>query len=181
MAWPLHYGLGVRRTGGFTLIEVMIVVAIVGILAAILILNFTGQPKRVKSRSEVNAMFGELHRVEGEYILERGAYYATGVDDGDIFPASPAQTAQTVGTLPDEWIELKVQVHSEKLYCGYVVAAGVGADPIPSFAEDFGMEQPSGSWYALYAECNQDGNSSVNGKFFSSSVDMTIQRQDETK
>jgi prepilin-type N-terminal cleavage/methylation domain-containing protein len=171
----------VRRTGGFTLVEVMITVAIIGILAALLIVTFNDAPKKTRSKSEVQAMFTALHNAEAEYMLERGSYYSTGSDEGDIHPASPTTSAQDVYPVPAEWEELKVDPAREQLYCGYVVVAGKGTDPIPGFASDFGMEQPTVSWYALYAECNQDGNASLNAVFFSSSTDVSMQFTNETK
>ena len=160
--------------------EVMITVAIIGILAGILIISFNDAPKKAKAKSEVNAMFAELHNREAEYKLEHGVYYSTGGDEGDIFPDSPSTTAQDATSLPDEWLDLKVSPASEKLYCGYVAIAGTKDDPIPGFAEDFGMDQPTVGWYVLYAECDQDGSSTLNGTFFSSSIDVTMQYQNET-
>jgi prepilin-type N-terminal cleavage/methylation domain-containing protein len=170
----------VRRTGGFTLVEVMITVAIIGILAGILILTFNDAPKKAKSKSEVQAMFAEFHSREAEYMLERGTYYSTGADEGDIYPSSPTTAAQDIDE-PDEWLELKLDPAREQLYCGYVAIAGTKDDPIPAVAEDFGMEQPTSSWYVLYAECNQDGSATENAIFFSSSTDISMQFINETK
>jgi prepilin-type N-terminal cleavage/methylation domain-containing protein len=169
----------VRRTGGFTLVELIITVAIIGIVAGILVYSLNNQPKRVKSRAEVQAMFGAFHAAEAAYNLEKGTYYSTGTDEGDIFPSTLSDQAQDVATLPDEWLTLRVQTDRGKLYCGYVAVAGAADDDIPGFAEDFGMVQPVGSWYALYAECDMDGNGTLNGTFFSSSTDVEVQRRNE--
>jgi prepilin-type N-terminal cleavage/methylation domain-containing protein len=173
-------GRSVRRDEGFTIVEVMIVVAIIGILAGIMIFAFTGQTNRVRSKSEVQAMFAELHRVEGEYATEHGTYLATGADASDIFPGSPSTTAQDVTAPPTEWTTLHVSPQSTKLYCGYVVAAGAADDDIPDFATDFGMTQPTGNWYAMFAECNQDNNATLDATFFASSTDTKMQSRNES-
>jgi prepilin-type N-terminal cleavage/methylation domain-containing protein len=170
----------VRRTGGFTLIEVMITVAIIGILTTVLVFSFTSQPRRVKSRTEVLAMFAAMHAAEAGYSLEHGTYYSTGSDSTDVFPATPAQSGQTVGTVPDEWDTLRLSATSEKLFCSYVAVAGTASDTLPDFSDYYGMVQPIGSWNALNAECDMDGSSTLNGTFFSSSVDPTMQRRNET-
>ena len=158
----------------------MITVAIIGIVAGLLVYSLNGQSKRVKGKSEVQAMFQEMHRAQSEYALEHGRYLSTGTDAGDIFPDGISDQLQDVGTRPDEWITLKLQPTSAKLYCGYVAVAGDADDSLPAFADDFGMVQPPGNWYALYAECDMDGSSTLNGTFFSSSVDSKMQRRDET-
>ncbi|MEW5946422.1 MAG: prepilin-type N-terminal cleavage/methylation domain-containing protein [bacterium] len=51
---------GTRKTGGFTLIELMIVVAIIGLLAAILIPNFI----RARDRAQFNSCVGALSSIK---------------------------------------------------------------------------------------------------------------------
>lgn len=64
-----------RKEQGFTLIELMIVVAIVGILAAIAIPNFVGMQKRAKT-TEAKSNLGEIWTLQEAYRAENDTYVA---------------------------------------------------------------------------------------------------------
>ena len=164
-----------RSQRGITLIELMVAVAILGILAGALVLNFMKPTRKVKTGSEANAVFAELHRGQHQYNLENGVYLSA--------PAHPDpggdEKPVDIGTMPDEWLTLKVQLNQTKLYCQYTIDAGTLDDAIPTYAEDFGMSQPASNWYTLYATCNADGKDAVNAEYFASSVDATLKKKNE--
>src|SRR5512140_1869540 len=75
-----------RRTSkksGFTLVEIMIVVAIIGLLAAIAIPNFV----RARAASQMNACVNNLRQIDGakqQYLLEKGD--AAVLNKGNLTP-----------------------------------------------------------------------------------------------
>lgn len=66
-------GQSMRRNEGFTLIELMIVVAIIGILAAIAIPNFLAYQARAK-QSEAKSNLAAIHTGETAYFAENNQY-----------------------------------------------------------------------------------------------------------
>jgi type IV pilus assembly protein PilA len=77
------------RRGGFTLIELMIVVAIIGILAAIAIPNFIRFQLKAKS-SEGKTNLAAIRTAEESYFAEYGSYVSS-----DPSPAAVADNNKT--------------------------------------------------------------------------------------
>ena len=99
-----------NRKSGFTLVEIMIVVAIIGLLAAIAIPNFV----KARTTAQKNACIANLKQIEGakeQWALENKATQgatadasSTGVPaylKNSVLPQCPAggtYTLQTIGT-----------------------------------------------------------------------------------
>ena len=74
-----------RKQEGFTLIELMIVVAIIGILAAIAIPNFLQY--QLKSRqSEAKTNLQAIKTSEVSFQAERGCYIGVNAEVGSVCP-----------------------------------------------------------------------------------------------
>lgn len=74
-----------NRKSGFTLVEIMIVVAIIGLLAAIAIPNFI----RARTKSQQNACINNLRQIDGaiqQWALESKAAATTPVAEANIAP-----------------------------------------------------------------------------------------------
>jgi prepilin-type N-terminal cleavage/methylation domain-containing protein len=77
--------LKTNRKSGFTLVEIMIVVAIIGLLAAIAIPNFV----RARQTSQTNACINNLRIVDAakqQWGLEKGQLTTASPQSSDIVP-----------------------------------------------------------------------------------------------
>lgn len=106
-----------KKSSGFTLIELMIVVAIIGILAAIAIPNFMNYQCKAK-QSEAKSNLGTIRTIEEAYRAEHDTYttsltglgfsttgtprysYSVTAADGTTFSA---QATGTINSATDTW------------------------------------------------------------------------------
>ncbi len=167
-----------RRDGGFTLVELMVAVAILGILTGVLVLSMTGSTNKVRTTSEAGSVFSELHRAQSQYRVENPGYFSTGDDETDLWPENPGRFAQDATDPPASWDAGHAKPEAGKLHCGYVAIAGAAGDPLPAIADEFGMTEPTSSWYVLYGECDVLGDA-IKAKYFSSSQDISLQKTGE--
>ncbi len=77
--------INTSRKAGFTLVEIMIVVAIIGLLAAIAIPNFV----KARTTSQTNACINNLRQIDGgiqQWALEKSKSSSANVTSTDVIP-----------------------------------------------------------------------------------------------
>jgi|SRR5882724_1693802 len=173
------------REAGFTLIEMMVTVAVISILAAIALPSFFGQSRRTRAFAEVQPMFNDLRVRLEQYLQENGTYPVSAPGETSLHPATPpdGSTAAALEPLPASWQLLKVRISgADRVYCRYTWATGDAAHTaVGPQASVFGFAPPALNWYYLLAKCDMDNDSSAFSWYFASSTDPTIQKLDEGK
>ncbi len=165
---------GSRENQGFTLIELMIVVAIIGILAGLAI-NFFGRTQdKVKFDSELRAIMTELKLRQGQIQLETGSYVATGATELALHPTSPSGTEanQPLQPFPPLWNQIRFNSDMTHVYCAYVVITGLAnnATNIGPVAIALGFTAPQADWYYILAKCDADDDSGVDSFYLEAST-----------
>jgi prepilin-type N-terminal cleavage/methylation domain-containing protein len=170
---------------GFTLIELMVAVAVVGVLAAIAFPMFTRTTRKAKGDAEVGPYFQDFRLRMDQYQQERGVYPPT-IGEGTFHPAAPVARKQTLLPLPAAWTAIRFRPSSSTdVYCGYTWATGNANEagnigPIAGGAapNGFGFTAPATNWYYLLAKCNLDGVAGYS-YYFTDSVDTSIRKLNE--
>ena len=158
---------------GFTLLELMVVVVILGVLAAIVVPAWAKDSRKGRAKAEIASMFAELRYKEEAYKMDNGVYLSVA-----MCPSAPSAVPQDVTTAcAATWAALRVQPATAKLYCAYKIVSGSSAQA-PTPPSGFFMAQPAVSWFYIQATCNMDG-APGNSVYFTNSVDPTIQYSNE--
>jgi type IV pilus assembly protein PilA len=160
-----------RRARAFTLVEVMIVVAIVGILA---VLAMIGYRKWVLTAylAEAHDMVSNIRAAEESYRAENGAYLnvSTALEPPHMYPAAtPGQfktgwgSPCTTCTSTNAWSILNIETKGPLAF-GYAVVSGdVGVGTLPTITIDGASVDltnlANGPWYVVEAAGDMNGNS----------------------
>lgn len=122
-----------KSNKGFTLIELMIVVAIIGILAAIAIPNFLRFQLKSKS-SEGKVNIAAIRTAEESYLAEFGAYVAGTASPAAIPPVSKAPFVDqggfdTLGWSPEGQVFFQYEVnYASATPSAYTITAAADID-----------------------------------------------------
>ena len=160
---------------GFTLLEMMVVVTMIAILAAITVPSWIRESRKTRGDSEINAMFAELATKEEQYKVDNGVYLANA-----NCPASPTTAGvdfnATCVTAGSTWSTLRVNAPESTIRCTYSVtvgAAGTTLTPPTGFTVS---NQPVSAWYYFVGICDLDGQGGTNSTYFLSSADSVLQK-----
>ena len=171
---------------GFTLIELMIVVAVIAILAMVVVPTFLKSANKTKGKTEVTAMFAELASKEEAYKTESATN--TYLDSAAVCPAAGPQKAgynfqTSCVTTGSTWETLRINPPESKMFCAYRIVAGKRTDtltPPMGFKNSRGTlnaAEPSlaSGWWYITAECDEDRHGGTNAKYYMSSLDSKLQ------
>ncbi|MCW5806953.1 MAG: prepilin-type N-terminal cleavage/methylation domain-containing protein [Deltaproteobacteria bacterium] len=165
-----------KAQAGITMLEVMIAVAVVGILVKLALPSLAGSSRKVKGDTEVNAFMTELRMKQEQFHLENGRYLSTGTES-TMFPATAQPQQLAITTMPAEWNQLRVNLPEAQARCQYVAIAGNKlSGTIGTVAASFGFSNPGRDWYYILAHCDLDGDATVDSWYFTSSKDAAIQK-----
>lgn len=114
------------RESGFTLVELIVTVAVISILAVIALPSFVGESRKTKAFSEVQPLFNDL-RIRLEQHLQENGHYPPTVGETTWNPATPPSTTrQPLDLTMPGWLPLKLRLSGEdKVYCRYTWATGL--------------------------------------------------------
>jgi len=160
---------------GFTLLEVMITMAIIAILAAIVIPTFTSESLRAKANIEVPSFFTEMSSRQEQFKIDNGAYAST----AECPTGAPnGQERSVLGCIGagQPWQPLNMLLPKNDAYCTYESVAGSGTGTNNPLG--FNFTSPPMRWYYLVARCDMDNDGTV-ATYFQASNDSTIQKLNE--
>ena len=174
-----------RREAGFTLVELLVAVAVISILAAIAIPSFFGETRKARAKAEVTPMFNDLRIRMEQALQERGVYPDTLTENVFYPTANPDATLRALQPLPATWQAINVRISGpDAVRCGYTwvssrstngtVGPTAGNAGPKAQAAPFNFVPPATDWYYLLAKCRMDPSHTGYSWYFTSSQDSRI-------
>jgi prepilin-type N-terminal cleavage/methylation domain-containing protein len=147
-----------RRRAGFTLIELMVSVVIVGILAAVAIPSFVSYIYRSRT-TEATTFLAEIRQRQESYRAEFGQYADVTGESGAYTPDTPSSGTPRAWTTTSGWTQLGARPDGLVRF-GYLTIAGVpGEAPnAPGGGGDLGLSNPTDFWFVAQAIGDLDGD-----------------------
>lgn len=164
------------RQAGVTLLEIMVVVAVIGILAAVVVPSWVRESRKARGDSEISAMFAEIAAKQEQYKLDSGVYLSAATCPTTSTTAGIDFNAVCV-TAGSAWSTLRISAPESVIRCTYALTAGAAGATLTPPTGFTVVSQPVGAWYYVLGTCELDSVAGTSSTFFQSSTDTVIQKR----
>lgn len=139
-----------QRRAGYTLIEIMVVVAIIGLLASIAVPAFIGQMMRSRTTEAISTI-GAIREAQDAYYATFSRFCGPLAWNPATYAAAGSQS--TFDPSAPGWVQLGADPEGPVRFRYQVLAGQAGTRPagIPGFSG-------ADPWYVVQAEADLDGN-----------------------
>ena len=165
---------------GFTLLEMMIVVALIAVLAAIAIPAFSGESKKARAESEVMPFLVEIGNKQEAYAQTHPGYQST----LQWLPVAPGLLDKNTRpfTVPTgTWTDLRIEPPNDKGRCIYFTRAGDASEGAGNLGDaelaacNISYDPPPMNFYYALAMCDMDGDG-IHSCYMISSDNSTLSK-----
>jgi prepilin-type N-terminal cleavage/methylation domain-containing protein len=168
----MHTSLKHRTSGGFTIIELLIVIVVIGILAAILIVSYNGVQKGARDKSlvsDIDGVAGELTRYQtmhnGVYGPAVAWYSGNGANANIAFTPTPGDVIDVVTDQADYCIRAyNPASHNTTIATALTKGSSIAACDVLFASTAAGG--PGGAivgWWKLNGNAKDDSDNAVSG------------------